>query len=248
MIAPITSRQNPAVKRAASLKQKKYRDEYGEYIVEGEKMVAEAFDCGCDVVCVFAVVGYTFDKIVVPESKIVWVTQSVFAAVSDEKTPQGILAIVKIPDAAPCDGVKKAVILDGLQDPGNVGAILRIAAACGIDCVFAVDSADPYSPKAVRASMSGIFRTKVVKLSPENAYLAAKNGGLPIIIADMGGENVLHGNGEERFCLVLGNEGNGISDFFKSRADKIVSVPMQNGIESLNVAVAAGVLLYSLLK
>lgn len=248
MIAPITSRQNPSVKRAASLKQKKYRDEYGEYIVEGEKMVAEAFACGCEVVCVFAVVGYSFDKIAVPENKIVLVTQSVFAAISDEKTPQGILAIVKIPTATQYGGVKKAVILDGLQDPGNVGAILRIAAACGVDCVFAVDSADPYSPKAVRASMSGIFRTKVVKLTAESAYLAAKNSGLPIIIADMGGENVLQREGAERFCLVLGNEGNGISDFFKSRADEIVSVPMQNGIESLNVAVAAGVLLYSLLK
>lgn len=248
MNIPISSRQNPTVKRAASLKQKKFRDELGEYIVEGEKMVAEAFDSGCDIVSVFVVSGYEFSR-PVPSEKIVCVTRSVFDCISDEKTPQGILAIVKIPSySLDYSGINRAVVLDGLQDPGNVGAVLRIAAACGVDCVFAVDSADPYSPKAVRSSMSGLFRTKVVKTDREGALAKVKSAKLPVVIADMYGENVLGCGGLERFCLVLGNEGNGISDFFRDCADKCVSVPMQNGIESLNVAVAAGVLLYSLLK
>ena len=243
---PITSRQNPFIKRVASLKQKKYRDEFGEYIVEGEKLVREAFATGQSVTAVIIREGLFYKDI--PSDLITEVSDSVFKNISDEMTPQGILAVVKIPENAAIGSLTSCLVLDGLQDPGNVGAILRIAAACGVDHVFAVNCADPYSPKAVRSSMSGLFRTKVVKCDNKTALEALREQNVPIVVADMGGENVFECKTGLPFCLVLGNEGNGISDFFRNNADKVISIPMQNGIESLNVAVAAGVALYAMVQ
>lgn len=243
--APILSRQNPFVKRTASLKQKKFRDEFSEYIVEGEKMVAEAIATGQDISSV--VIADSADiSVGVPEEKIVRVSESVFKAMSDEMTPQGVLAVVRIPKNPSIGRLSRCLILDGLQDPGNVGAIMRIAAACGIDHVFVVACADPYSPKAVRSSMSGVFRTKIVKCTRDEALAYAKADGVPLYVADMNGKNVFSARKTDKFCLVLGNEGNGVSDFFMESADETISIPMMNGIESLNVAVAAGVCVYSL--
>lgn len=242
--APILSRQNPFVKRTASLKQKKYRDEFSEYIVEGEKMVAEAIATGQDISSVVMIDGME-TTVDIPEEKTVRVSENVFKAMSDEMTPQGILAVVKIPEKPSIGRLSRCLILDGLQDPGNVGAILRIAAACGIDHVFAVSCADPYSPKAVRSSMSGVFRTKIIKCTREKALAYVKDENVPLFVADMNGKNVFTAEKTDKFCFVLGNEGNGVSEFFKVSADETISIPMMNGIESLNVAVAAGVCVYS---
>ena len=94
--------------------------------------------------------------------------------------------------------------------------------------------------------MSGIFRTAVIKTDKETALNELKAQNVPIVVADMNGKNVFGGERHSSFCLVAGNEGNGISDFFMNAADEVISVPMQNGIESLNVAVATGVILYAL--
>lgn len=241
---PITSRQNPFIKRVASLKQKKYRDEFGEYIVEGEKLVREATATGQQISAVIITEGLKFSDIEC--ENIVEVSESVFKSISDEMSPQGVLAVVKIPESRAIGRLSRCIVLDGLQDPGNVGAIIRIAAACGIDHVFAALCADPYSPKAVRSSMSGIFRTTVIKTDKETALNELKAQNVPIVVADMDGKNVFGGERHSSFCLVAGNEGNGISDFFMNAADEVISVPMQNGIESLNVAVATGVILYAL--
>ena len=249
---PITSRQNPFVKKAASLKQKKYRDELSLYIVEGEKMVSEAIATGQEIDSVVVAENARFDNFCVgddlPKEKIVEVSESVFKTISDEMTPQGVLAIVKIPESRAIGSLTRCILLDGLQDPGNVGAILRIAAACGIDHVFAVSCADPYSPKAVRSSMSGIFRTEVIKTDRESALKILRENNVPLLVADMAGKNVFDMGKRQKFCLAVGNEGNGISDFFADNADEMLSVPMQNGIESLNVAVATGVVVYALIE
>ena len=241
---PITSRQNPFIKRVASLKQKKYRDEFGEYIVEGEKLVREAFATGQSVSAVIIREGLAFEGI--PSDLITEVSESVFKSISDEMTPQGVLAVVKIPESEAIGSLSRCLVLDGLQDPGNVGAILMIAAACDVDHVFAVSCADPYSPKAVRSSMSGLFRTKVVKSDSQTVLNTLRKQNIPIVVADMGGENVFDCKIGSSYCLILGNEGNGISEFFRKNSDKTIAIPMQNGIESLNVAVAAGIALYAM--
>jgi len=210
-------------------------------------MVAEAIATGQKISSVVMMENRNFD-LNYPSEKIIEVSESVFKAISDEATPQGVLAIVNIPEKQAIGRLTRCIILDGLQDPGNVGAILRIAAACGVDHVFAISCADPYSPKAVRSSMSGIFRTEIVKTDAKAAVSLLKNEGIPIFVADMCGRNIFEAGKRDKFCLVLGNEGSGVSDYFRTVADETFAIPMENGIESLNVAVAAGVTLYALVK
>lgn len=253
----ITSRQNGNVKLAASLKQKKYRDELGEYLVEGEKLVSEAFATGQNVTAVYATQKYhDFANALIAkrlgenagEVQLYLLSDSAFAAISDEVTPQGIAATLKIDKNPPIGRLTHTLLLDRLQDPGNVGAILRLAAAAGISDVFLISCADPYSPKAVRSSMSGLFRLRVHFIGEKEAVSFFKQNGVRLICADMGGESVFTVRENSNFCLCVGNEGNGISDYLKSAADKTVSVPMQNGVESLNVGIAAGIALYTLIN
>lgn len=254
----ITSRQNENVKRAASLKQKKNRDVFCEYLVEGEKLVSEAFKTGQIVRAVFATDKYLplaaslIEKACAGSEKagvqLFNITQNVLESIADEITPQGIAAVVKINKNPPICRLTHTLLLDRLQDPGNVGAILRLAAAAGITDVFLISCADPYSPKAVRSSMSGLFRLNVHFTGEQNAASFFKQNGIELICADMNGENVFSFNPPEKFCLCVGNEGNGISDFLKESADKTVRVPMQNGVESLNVGIAAGITLYTLIN
>lgn len=258
----ITSRQNDNVKRVASLKQKKNRDIYGEYIVEGEKLVCEAFKTGQTVRAVFALQKFMplANKLANEydvkgdfnegerEVELFEVSVGVLESISDEVTPQGIIAVVKIDKNPPIGRLTHTLLLDRLQDPGNVGAILRLAAAAGISDVFLISCADPYSPKAVRSSMSGLFRVKIHFAEESSVVEFFKQNGISLICADMCGENIFSFAPPEKFCLCVGNEGNGISNFLKSAADETVSVPMQGGVESLNVGIAAGITLYTLLN
>lgn len=247
----ITSKQNQTVKRTALLKQKKYRKEFGEYIIEGEKMLKEALALNQDVLRVFVTEDYDLfflNEFDFDFDKVYFVNRAVLDYLTDEVTPQGVLSVVRIPESAPISSLSCVLLLDRLQDPGNVGAVLRLSAACGVKDVITVDCADAYSTKAVRSSMSGIFRCNVLNLSNEQAYELLKQNDLPLVTADMNGKNLFSFTSPERFCLVLGNEGNGVSDFFKNNAHYTISIPMKNNVESLNVATAAGITLYSLLK
>ncbi len=252
----ISSRQNEVVKHAASLKQKKDRDLFGEYLVEGEKLVSEAFLTKQHVAAVYAtqknapfaerLLNKNYSQTTAPPLYVLG--ESAFENISDEVTPQGVAAAVKINKNPPIGRLSATLLLDRLQDPGNVGAILRLAAACGVSDVFLISCADPYSPKAVRSSMSGIFRLNVHFIEEKQAVEFFKQNGVALVCADMGGENVFEAVIPQKFCLCVGNEGNGISDYIKSEADKTIGITMQNGVESLNVGIAAGVALYTMIN
>lgn len=214
-------------------------------------MLKEALALNQDVLRVFATEDYDLsflNEFDFDFDKVYFVNRAVLDYLTDEVTPQGVLSVVKIPESAPISSLSCILLLDRLQDPGNVGAVLRLSAACGVKDVITVDCADAYSTKAVRSSMSGIFRCNVLNLSNEQAYELLKQNDIPLVTADMNGENLFAFTSPERFCLVLGNEGNGVSDFFKNNAHYTISIPMKNNVESLNVATAAGITLYSLLK
>lgn len=170
-------------------------------------------------------------------------SDDVFHTVSGENSPQGVLALVRKPQNADALPKGSCVFLDGLQDPSNVGAIIRTAAAAGYDGVLLADCADAYNPKAVRASMGGIFKVKL--FVGGRAELLALND-KPIIVADMDGENAFIPKERGELCLVIGNEGRGVSEEIRRLANETVSIPMENGMESLNAAVSAGVLMYAL--
>ncbi len=239
----ITSKQNALVKKIRSLSDKKYRDVLGLFIVEGIKPVNEAIALNLPierVICTEKAVS----QINGVASDIEIVSDEVFKYLSEEITPQGALAIVEKPENQVEKPSGKCILLDGVQDPSNVGAIIRTAAASGYNLVYLTDdSADAYSQKAVRSSMGGIFRVKTIRANVKNILSVVD---IPIIVADMNGENVFDFSTKEDFCLVIGNEGKGVSKEVKSMAKYTVKIPMENGVESLNAAVSAGILMYSL--
>ena len=237
----ILSRQNPLVKELASLKEKKGRRRTGTFLVEGHKMVREAVASGMDVVRLILREDYAGETHGLPA---VLLGQDAFAAVCDEKTPQGIAAEVAIPLRSVQPPQGRCLLLDGLQDPANVGAIIRTAVAAGYEDVYLAGCADPFSPKSVRASMSGVFFARIMQGTQEEILSAI--AGMSVIAADMDGEDVFSYVAPEKFCLAVGSEGSGLSALVRSRADVTVRIPMDARTESLNAAVSAGILMYAL--
>ncbi|MCD7728596.1 MAG: RNA methyltransferase [Clostridia bacterium] len=233
----ITSKSNPKVKAIASLKERKFRKEYKEYLVEGVKMVTECIAAGKHVTQLICTEEYAGSF---PQALVV--SDEVFGYISDEKTPQGVCASVKIPDLSPRRPKGNCILLDGLQDPGNVGTVIRTANAAGFGEVYLIGGADPFSPKAVRASMSGIFFADVMCGNAEEVLGVLE--GIPKICADMGGQNAFSFEKPDKFCLCIGSEGNGISQTVKRNCEYTVAIPMQPTCESLNAAVSAGILMY----
>ncbi len=211
-------------------------------MVEGRKMVAECQKSPLEIERVFVAENYE-GELSFPEELIVRVSAELFRFLADEKTPQGVLCRVRIPQTELTPPTGKCLLLDGVADPANVGAILRTANAAGYEEVYLTDDcADPFSPKSVRASMSGVFFTKIHRGGREE--LLSLFEGYPIIVADMGGQNAFDFTPPKEFALVIGNEGNGVSRAVRERATHTVSIPMRATQESLNAAVSAGILMY----
>lgn len=241
----INSRHNEKIKFVASLKQKKFRDETGLYLAEGVKMVREAFAFSKrvrQVVCTSKYVS-EFSVYGVPVTE---VTEDVLKFVSDAVTPQGVVAVIEkdVSENRPLKGV--SVCLDGVSDAGNLGTVLRISASAGVKDVYLIDCVDAYSPKVVRSSMSGLYLVNVHVLGFEEFERISSN--VAVIVADMKGESVFDFSPPDEFCLLLGSEAHGVSEKARALAKKTVRIPMLNGMESLNVGVSAGIILYQLLK
>lgn len=235
----ITSKSNPLIKKVASLSDKKFRKQLGLYVVEGLKTVNECILAGCqieNIICTEAA-SSGFNGAVI-------VSESVFKSISSEVTPQGVMAIVRIPQNKIIKPESRCLLLDRLQDPGNLGTVIRTANAAGYEDIYLINCTDPYSPKAVRASMSGIFFVNLYQGSKEE-ILTALNG-VPLICADMDGEDIFSFKAPKRFCLCVGNEGAGISKEIKDTSDYKVKIPMRETCESLNAAVSAGIAMYTL--
>jgi len=239
----ITSKQNSLIKEIRSLSDKKFRDALNLYVVEGVKTVREVVSLNLPVKVVLGTEKGLSALGEVP-FKVEECDEQVYKSVSAEVTPQGVLAVVEKPSNRLTSPTSSCLFLDGVSDPSNVGAILRTAVASGYKDVYMTDdSADPFSPKCVRSSMSGVFRANIVRGNREELLGLIE---YPIVVADMNGKNVFKSDIQGEFCLVIGNEGRGVSDKLKARADVTVSIPMQNGMESLNAAVSAGILMYNL--
>lgn len=239
----ITSKQNSFIKEIRSLADKKFRDKLNLYTVEGTKLVREVLALSLPV---YAVIGTEkgLKSVDAIKCRVEEVSEEVFASISSEKSPQGVIAVIEKPKNELLTSTGSCVLLDGVSDPSNVGAIIRTAVAAGYNTVYMTDDcADPFSPKAVRASMSGVFRVKIVR-STRRELLSVIDK--EIIVADMGGENIYQLKIDGDFCLVIGNEGHGVCEEFIKAAKRVISIPMENGIESLNAAVSAALLLYGL--
>ena len=242
----LTSKNNPLIKETAALKDKKARKEMGMFLVEGRKMAVECQKSDFEIDRIFVAESYTGEN-PFSEAQTVCVSDDVFRFLSDEKTPQGILCRVKIPNNALMAPKGKCLLLDGVADPGNVGTIIRTANAAGYEEIYLTEEcADPYSPKSVRASMSGVFFTKIYR-APRAEILSVLSE-IPVVVADMGGANVFSFHPPKRFALAIGNEANGISEAVHKAATHTVRIPMQTTQESLNAAISAGIIMYVLSK
>lgn len=236
----LTSKSNPIIKETAALKEKKGRKEQGKFLVEGIKMTRECKKSGLKIDRVFVSESFSGET----EPSYLRVSDDVFAYLSDEKTPQGILCTVSVPKNALRPPKESCLILDGISDPGNMGAIIRTANAAGYKEIYLADCTDPYSPKSVRASMSGIFFTTLYFGSREEILNALAE--VPVLAADMRGENIFSFTPPKKFALAIGNEANGISEEVRNAAAYTVRIPMQSEQESLNAGIAAGISMYQL--
>lgn len=240
----LTSKNNPLIKETAALKEKKARKEQGMFLVEGRKMAVECSKSDFEIDRVFLSPSYEGER-PFAEDKLVYVSDDVLRFLSDEKSPQGIVCRVKIPVRTLTAPKGKCLFLDGVSDPGNVGTIIRTANAAGYAEVYLTEEcADAYSPKSVRASMSGVFFTKLYRGKRTEILSVLKE--LSVVVADMGGVNVFTFDAPERYALAIGNEANGISEETFARATHTVKIPMQATQESLNAAVSAGIIMYVL--
>ena len=252
----ITSKNNELVKELASLKEKKYRDEKGMYLVEGYKMVREALLAkkkvvrliGTEVAIEESGIEKLLEKLSADKSdlkvEIVVVSEDVLSRISDCKTPQGLICVLKKEEYSAEPPVGSCILLDGVSDPGNMGTIIRTAAAVGVKGIYLVNCCDPFSPKVVRSSMSGIYSVRLHFIGYDDYGKVFKD--VELIAADMGGENIFGYKPSGNFCIAVGNEANGLSEKTIKAANKIASIPMTKNAESLNVGVALSVMLYEL--
>ena len=250
----ITSAKNPIIKALRALRDHKGRAAAGRFLVEGEVMLREARKCGLAVRDVLAEENFTdlAGELEATGARAYTVPRSLLEAVCDTRTPQGICASVDLPEPLPLSNAPaKIVALDGVQDPGNVGTIWRTADAAGFGGVLlGAGCADPLSPKVQRSAMGSGFRVPFTLADDLPAALAElKARGWAVLASDLRGDDFYRRpDPGEKFVLVIGSEAHGISDATRSAATALVKLPMRGGAESLNAAVAAGIMMYELCR
>lgn len=173
------------------------------------------------------------------------VPETELARFADTVTPQGLLVVVDIPRCSLDDvAASRLVVLDAVQDPGNVGTLIRTADALGASGVVVLPgTADPWNPKVVRAAAGASFRIPVVETTLESLADWCRSRGVPLLVAAAGGEAPSRNEGTRDAALVLGNEGAGVSEDVRALADGVVGVPQRGGADSLNVAIAGAILM-----
>ena len=249
MLEHITSLKNPKVTAWKSLKDRKGRRELGCFLVEGRKMLEEAIASAFPVEAVLAD-DARLDEFTLPAGIPAYTMPAhVLAAVCDTKTPQGIAAVVRMAEVE-LHG-PRLVAMDGVQDPGNVGTIIRTADAAGFDgVILSAQCADVFSPKVLRATMGSVFRMGIRVTDDLPGLLSQMvKEGASVLSSQLDGEPFYQRSPlNERFVLVIGSEGNGVTDEVKAIATHRVKLPMRGGAESLNAAVAAGIMMYELTR
>ena len=253
----ITSVQNPLVKRLRSLKEKKAREACGEMLVEGAKLLREAAGCGLRVHEVlldraqqarFSDLAREMEQ---AGAQVFWVSGHVLEAVCDTRTPQGACGAFDLPRLIDLSRPpERLVALDGVQDPGNVGTIWRTCDAAGLGgMLLSPCCADVFSPKVQRSAMGSGFRVGVWIGELPAALRALQEQGYRIVASSLQGAPFYEAQlPRERFVLVIGNEARGVSDEVMELADVRLKLPMRGGAESLNAAVAAGIMMYELTR
>ena len=254
-IREITSVHNPQVAFLRDLQKARARRESGLFLAESVKMVREAIDLSlCRTLIVDAKRAGEYGELIDAAQEkgcdVLLVTAAIMQAISEAKTPQGVCCTVEIPTQPKEIGGNLIVAMDGVQDPGNVGTILRTADAAGFDgALLSGACADLYGAKTLRATMGSVFRVPVRRTDDLAAELEAmKARGYAVVATELGGADFYVHCPHSKAVLVIGSEGNGVSGAVRAVATHHLALPMRGGAESLNAAVAAGIMIYEMAR
>ncbi len=244
----LTSRHNPLIAHLRKLgTDKSYRQEHGEYLCDGEKLLREAIAWGADITAIL----WKSEPEALPDCVEQYLADwELMNYVSPLKTAAQVLFSVRMKQWDKAEAPGRTLVLESIQDPGNLGTILRTANALGIDTVILTgDCADAYNPKTIRAGMGAIFRQRWIPLERENlkAYLAAH--GIRLCGAALSEESAdIRQIDLRRTAVAIGSEGQGLSETVLSACDEALIIPMRPQCESLNAAVAAAIVMWELAK
>lgn len=247
-------RHNPKLKELRQLHQKRARQGAGLFLLEGTKLLAEALRSDWPLIAVYATEAWwgTHEDLTTPLSRGIpryAVPGEVFDALSTHEAPEGVIALAPIPPpvALPAVGPETLfVALEGIQDPGNLGTLIRTAEAAGASgLLLGPGTAEPWSPKAVRASMGSVFRVPILErrdLAPVLAELCA--AGVRLLAAEVGGQDLYATDLRGPVAWIMGSESHGVPADLRAMADGTVAIPMAGRVESLNAAIAAAICLF----
>ena len=255
----ITSKDNELIKHIRKLKDKKYRDESNEYVVEGVKLVEEAVKENAKIkqiiVCEDTTRTYeipTHIMLEIAKYECISVSDKIFNIITQVTNPQGIIAIIeKNAQNAKIDYTQDIiVVLDDVQDPGNLGTILRTVDSIGLNqIIVSKGTADAFNSKVVRSTMGAIFRIKIIEV--ENLAQAIKEmrkHHFKLMVTSLQTKNSIYDIDFYKKIIVIGNEANGVSKEIQDMADEKAKIPMLGRTESLNASVAAGVVMYEYVR
>lgn len=255
----ITSKDNEIIKHIRKLKDKKYRDESNEYVVEGVKLVEEAVKENAKIkqiiVCEDTTRTYeipTHIMLEIARYECISVSNKIFNIITQVTNPQGIMAIIEknAQDAQIDYSQDIIVVLDDVQDPGNLGTILRTVDSIGLNqIIVSKGTADAFNSKVVRSTMGAIFRIKIIEV--ENLAQVIKEmrkHHFKLMVTSLQTKNSIYDIDFNKKIIVIGNEANGVSKEIQDMADEKAKIPMLGRTESLNASVAAGVVMYEYVR
>lgn len=242
----ITGRKNPLLQQVRKLlSSRKERESTGLFVADGTKLLQEAvrYDPGLHTV----ILSDGVEAELPDHVRIVRVPEDVMAYISPMETPQGALFLCRLPEKKPFAPKSGLLILDGIQDPGNLGTILRTADALDVSVVLLEGCADPYNHKTVRASMGAVFRVPVVQSAWQEVKTACQEAGIPVGVTALSDRaKDLRQADLKNMAVVIGSEGRGVRQEILSSADAELIIPMNPHCESLNAAVAATIVMWQM--
>lgn len=255
----ITSKDNELIKHIKKLKDKKERDLSNEYMIEGIKLIKEAIQENAKIkqiiICDDCEKIESIEKDIMYEiakQNCIYVTNKVFNSITEVTNPQGILAIIEKQNKEEQIDTTQEIILalDDIQDPGNLGTILRTADSIGLTQILvSKGTADCYNPKVVRSTMGAIFRVKIIECEDlEKTLKEMKKHKYEITVTSLQTENSIYDINYNKKAVVIGNEANGVRKEIQDMADKKIKIPMLGKTESLNASVATGIILYEYVR
>ena len=254
----ITSKDNSLIKHIKKLKEKKYRNEYNEYIVEGAKIIGEAIKENAKIKQIIICDGCEKDELIERHLKYelakfdcIYVPQNIFKMLTDVENPQGVLAVIEKSNLDGAIHIHEDIIvaLDDVQDPGNVGTILRTIDSVGLKQVLvSKGTADVYNSKVIRSTMGAIFRVNVIECEDLKQTLKALKEDFKVTVTSLDAKKSIYDIDYNKRVIVVGNEANGVSKDIQKLATEKVIIPMLGNTESLNVSIATGVILYEYVR